>query len=113
MPEPEKPFDEPWQAKAFALAVHLNEQGLFTWPEWTESFANVARQNPLPSDKSESTAYWRHWILTLEQMITERGQSTPDDLEALRQAWREAFLTTPHAKPVVLPQHILDAAARK
>ena len=27
-------FNQPWEAKAFALAVHLSEAGCFTWPEW-------------------------------------------------------------------------------
>jgi nitrile hydratase accessory protein len=100
--EPEKPFDEPWQAKAFALAVHLNEQGLFSWSEWTQRFAGIAREIPLPPDQSESAAYWRNWILTLERMIAERGQGTPDQIEGLAAAWRKAFETTPHGQPVKL-----------
>ena len=27
-------FNEPWEARAFALAVSLRDQGLFTWTEW-------------------------------------------------------------------------------
>ena len=30
-------FAEPWQAQAFALAVALNERGLFSWTEWAET----------------------------------------------------------------------------
>jgi len=29
-------FREPWEAEAFALAVSLNERGLFTWKEWAK-----------------------------------------------------------------------------
>ena len=29
-------FSEPWQAEAFALAVSLNERGIFTWSEWAQ-----------------------------------------------------------------------------
>lgn len=30
-------FREPWEARAFAMAVKLNERGLFTWSEWAET----------------------------------------------------------------------------
>ena len=28
-------FQEPWQATAFALAVHLSERGAIPWTEWS------------------------------------------------------------------------------
>ena len=34
-PDPYHPFESPWHAEAFALAVHLNEKGHFTWVEWS------------------------------------------------------------------------------
>ena len=32
-----KPFDEPWHAEVFAVTVHLSEQNLFSWAEWTDA----------------------------------------------------------------------------
>ena len=32
-------FNEPWEAKAFALAVRLSEADYFTWPEWVRIFS--------------------------------------------------------------------------
>ena len=32
-------FAEPWMAQVFACAVHLSQQGLFTWNEWVEVFS--------------------------------------------------------------------------
>ena len=32
-------FREPWEARAFALAVRLHERGLFTWREWAKVLA--------------------------------------------------------------------------
>ena len=34
-------FREPWEAHAFAMAVRLHEQGLFTWPQWAATLAEV------------------------------------------------------------------------
>ena len=40
-------FDEPWQAHAFAMAVSLHAQGLFTWPEWAQALAEqIAAKRP-------------------------------------------------------------------
>lgn len=30
-------FAEPWQARAFAIAVLASKQGCFTWSEWTHA----------------------------------------------------------------------------
>jgi nitrile hydratase accessory protein len=105
--QPEKPFAEPWQAKAFALAVHLSARGVFTWPEWAQSFAEVVRQNEGTADVPEAEAYWRNWVANLERMMTAKGYGAPDRIDSLTEAWREAFETTPHGKPVELPERVV------
>ena len=30
-------FREPWEARAFAMALALHEAGVFTWKEWAET----------------------------------------------------------------------------
>ena len=35
---PEPVFAEPWHAQLFALTVHLNETGRFTWADWASRF---------------------------------------------------------------------------
>ena len=32
-----EPFDEPWHAEVFAVTVHLSDQNLFSWAEWTDA----------------------------------------------------------------------------
>lgn len=108
---PDRPFEEPWQAKAFALAVHLSARGLFSWREWTEAFAEVPRAETASRESSEATAYWRNWVLTLERMLVARGFATAEMLAELTAAWDEAFHTTPHAQPVLLPDRTLRAIA--
>jgi hypothetical protein len=40
-------FNQPWEAKAFALAVRLSEASCFTWPEWVRIFSQeVLAQRP-------------------------------------------------------------------
>ena len=59
------------------------------------------------ADISEATLYWRNWVAALERLIIEKGHGAPERVEALATAWRNAFETTPHGKPVILPDEIL------
>jgi nitrile hydratase accessory protein len=92
---PEAPFDEPWQAQAFALAVELHRQGCFTWPEWAAALAGqIAAEADAP--------YYEAWLAALEALVTERRLAAPAALAARKAAWEKAYLTTPHGKPVEL-----------
>ena len=37
-------FREPWEAQAFAMALALHERGLFTWPQWAATLADMDDQ---------------------------------------------------------------------
>ncbi len=86
-------FAEPWQATAFALAVALNERGLFTWDEWTRA---------LGAELRTGGDYFDAWLNTLEAMTIAKGAATEGELEALAKAWIAAAEATPHGKPIVL-----------
>jgi nitrile hydratase accessory protein len=89
-------FAEPWQAQAFALAVTLNERGLFSWSEWTEAFGAELKQQTDESD------YFEAWLRTLEKLTIAKGMARDGELEALAKAWLAAAEATPHGKPIVL-----------
>ncbi|MEO1551477.1 MAG: nitrile hydratase accessory protein [Pseudomonadota bacterium] len=94
LPEPEQPFDAPWQASAFALAVHLSQQGHFTWSEWTSTFG---------ARRAGGGAYWSDWLDTLDEMLRAKHLGDAAHVATLVEAWREAYATTPHGTPVTLP----------
>ena len=37
-------FREPWEARAFAMALALHARGLFTWPEWADALAKQIKR---------------------------------------------------------------------
>ena len=39
-------FAEPWEAQAFAMAVKLNEVGVFGWAEWAEALGAELKRHP-------------------------------------------------------------------
>ena len=104
---PEKAFDAPWHAEVFALAVHLNEGDYIDWPEWAGRFGeNLAAAKTVKIGVGEgldgSDDYYQIWLQTLIELMQEKGLVDAKMLASIKAQWREAYLTTPHGKPVLL-----------
>jgi len=91
-------FAEPWQAQAFALAVKLSEQGLFTWREWSDALAAAIHAGG-PDDGSR---YYEYWLAALERLVQEKGLLEATALADRKEAWADAYRHTPHGRPVAL-----------
>ena len=91
-------FAAPWQAQAFALAVALHQNGAFTWPEWTDALgAELSRSAQQGQDD-----YYAAWLAALERLSTARNLASRSALEGRKRQWAEAYLRTPHGRPVIL-----------
>ena len=95
-------FAEPWQAQAFALAVELSDQGYFTWKEWSAALAHELQAAAGRGEPDDGSHYYHHWLAALERLVTAKGLADPAALHARKDAWAEAFIRTPHGKPVEL-----------
>ncbi len=95
-------FAEPWQAQAFALAVKLSEQGHFTWKEWAAALADELKAAASRGEPDDGSRYYHHWLAALERLVTERGLTDRTALVERKEAWVDAYLHTPHGKPVEL-----------
>lgn len=104
-PEPDCPFDAPWQAQAFAMTVALHEQGVFTWPEWTAALSEA-----LSGGGSEDAGYYTCWLAALERLLDQKLGTTGAERDTLAGAWRRAAAATPHGQPIRLENNP-DAAA--
>ncbi|WP_432559726.1 nitrile hydratase accessory protein [Granulicoccus sp. GXG6511] len=62
-------FDEPWQARIFALAVQLNETGVF---EWSEFAAALGARLAGSADRTGAD-YYRCWHAALTDVLGVRG----------------------------------------
>jgi nitrile hydratase accessory protein len=96
-------FREPWEAQAFALAVQLQEQGLFTWDEWAQALGAEIAAAQSSGDADLGDTYYRHWLTALERLVVAKGAASKDCLDETQEAWDRAAKATPHGQPIVLP----------
>ena len=122
-------FKEPWEAQAFSLVIALHESGVFSWDEWSDALAQAIRRDLQPggveevvqrvseavaedageksSERMEAKedrrdSYYQNWLAALEQLAIAKGLSGAGELAQRVQAWRDAYLATPHGQPVEL-----------
>ena len=72
-------FQAPWEARAFGLAVALNQQDLYEWREFSAELAAIiatADQNNDPS------SYYTRWVASLEELIIAKGLLSREQLDA-------------------------------
>lgn len=98
-------FQEPWEARVFALVVSLGRAGLFTWAEWTGALAERTRASLC------GEATYDVWLDTLETLLITKAETDRAVLDRLREAWRAAAEAAPHGRPIVLPADVLTALA--
>jgi len=97
-------FGEPWQAHAFALAVALHRQGLFSWNEWARDLAAQISLAQAAGDADLGDTYYQHWLAALERLVVAKGATTPVELEQFADAWSHAAARTPHGQPIELQE---------
>jgi nitrile hydratase accessory protein len=95
-------FREPWEAQAFALAVQLQERGLFTWEEWARALGDEIASAQKCGDADLGDTYYRHWLSALERLVVSKGAASQGGLQDTRDAWDRAAKATPHGQPIVL-----------
>ncbi|SMX27784.1 hypothetical protein TRP8649_01894 [Pelagimonas phthalicica] len=102
MSAPEPVFEAPWHAQAFALAVHLNAEGVFDWREWTQCFGAVLQEHGVSRELNGGDDYFLAWITALERICAQKQVADAGALAELKAGWERAYLATPHGHPVHL-----------
>jgi nitrile hydratase accessory protein len=64
-------FNEPWEARAFAMVLALHQRGLFTWPQWAAALSRQISQAQAAGDADLGDTYYQHWLLALESLVTD------------------------------------------
>lgn len=72
-------FEAPWEARAFGLAVALNESGLYPWRDFSQG---LATEIATAEQKGTSSSYYERWLASLEKLVIARGLTTREELNA-------------------------------
>lgn len=90
-------FDAAWQAQVYGIAQLLVENGVISAGEWSEALgAAIRRREADGSDRHED-----YFEAVSDALISVLALS-PDEVNETMAAWRSAYETTPHGKPVKL-----------
>jgi nitrile hydratase accessory protein len=63
-------FNEPWEARAFAMTLALHERGVFTWPQWAAALSREIDRARAAGDADLGDTYYRHWLRALESLVS-------------------------------------------
>ena len=72
-------FQAPWEARAFGLAVALNQKELYEWREFSaELAATIAAAEP----NNDPANYYARWVASLEELVIAKGLIRREQLDA-------------------------------
>ena len=86
-------FAEPWEARAFALALTLSAAGKFSWDEFRDRLiAEIAAGNAAASSDgrfaldSPPGNYYECWLVALEKLLREKALLNGEEIERRAEA---------------------------
>src|SRR5207249_5564103 len=77
-------FAAPWEARAFGLAVALNEAGVYPWRDFSRG---LAAETAAEEQQGAPASYYERWLETLEKLAIARGLVTLDELDTRTAAY--------------------------
>jgi len=81
-PSRDEVFNEPWEARAFALALALAEGGRFEWEEFRQRLiAEIASADAASSDGGSGSTYYEAWLRALETTVAAKGIASISEID--------------------------------
>lgn len=99
---PGVPLAEPWQVRAFAMAVLASRQGCFTWSEWTHALGRELQRAADADSPTAGASYFDCLLAALQSLLLGRGAIGQAELHERRHAWEGVYRRAPHGMPVHL-----------
>ena len=93
-PEPETPFEEPWQAQVLAAALVLQDSGEVTPTEWSEALGAAIRRAQDRGDADRGDTYYLHVVDALETILAAKQLVSTDELVQRKADWEHAYRNT-------------------
>jgi nitrile hydratase accessory protein len=79
-------FAEPWESRAFGMAVSLYEAGAYSWPAFEAALvARIGAWETRPAP-DERWNYYQLWLAALEDVLVSAGAVSTDEITVRSQA---------------------------
>jgi nitrile hydratase accessory protein len=88
----QRPFEHPWELRAFAMAVAAYHNGQYEWSEFQLSLIESIKAWER-GDGGEPWSYYEHWLTALETVLAGSGALS----EAALDERTRAVLATPRS----------------
>ena len=72
-------FENAWEARAFGIAVALNEQGSYPWRDFS---SGLAGEIGAAENHSTDSTYYERWLASLEMLAIAKGLISKEELES-------------------------------
>jgi hypothetical protein len=95
-------FDEAWQAQSLAIADTLVDAGVVTSMGWAEALGFELQSAARADAADNADTYYLAVLGAVEKLLRQIEIIGRDELDARVEAWRRAYLSTPHGRPVEL-----------
>lgn len=95
-------FEQEWQAQILAMVDALIINKSIEPASWSKSFGAGLKRARAAGQPDDLGTYYTVALDTLEMLVTEQCKVTEVELSNRRQAWKQAYLSTPHGQPVRL-----------
>lgn len=101
----QRPFEHPWELRAFAMAVAAYHNGHYEWSEFQLSLIDSIRRWEAEGEP-EPWSYYQHWLTALETVLASNGLLSDSALDESTRAVlatpRDANHQEAHREPVAV-----------
>jgi nitrile hydratase accessory protein len=77
-------FDEPWESRAFGLAVSASEAGVYDWDEFRQGLiaeiGSWESEHGRDHGEGDDWRYYARWLASLERLLVDKGLVSQDEL---------------------------------
>ena len=74
-------FAEPWESRAFGLAMALHDGGAFEWEDFRHQLMAAVAAWERDHDEGECWSYYRCWLAALERVLVANGKVAPGEMD--------------------------------
>ena len=71
-------FEAPWEARAFSMAVALNEKGIYPWRDFSQRLSTEIAE---AERQDRDSTYYERWYATLERLAKASGLVTQEEVD--------------------------------